>query len=44
MQINSKTHTHTQLQMSKGLEHTFLQRRYMKGQQVHEKMVITTCC
>ena len=26
--------------MGKGPEETFFQRRYMKGQQVHEKMLI----
>lgn len=36
---NSTKDKHPNLKMGKGLEHTFLQRRYTNAQQAHEKML-----
>lgn len=49
---NSTKDKHPNLKMGKGLEHTFLQRRYTNAQQAHEKMLnlvikglsTDTCC
>ena len=39
IQLNSKKINNPILKMGKGPESTFFQRRYMNGQQVHEKML-----
>ena len=39
-QTNNNNNNNSSLKMGKGPEETFFQRRYMKGHQVHEEMLI----